>query len=274
MPGQPSFFSRCAHELYVGAISLLILFVVFSILEWAFYFRRIKKPWQATLLDLKYAFLGFLYPPFLDLVFAGVFGYIALQGRDNAHNPQVSAGAFVGELLALLLVRDIVVYVRHRIFHEPMAWAFHSIHHSSEEVNWLSAVRFHPVENLIETLAETLLFSFAYWWICVPAGVLSAAGIIIAVYNAFEHSNVRWTFGPLRYVLVSPVFHRWHHSDNPEAMNRNFAAMFSFIDLICGTFYMPIALRPDTTGLSIKEKQSHPKTFTGQILHPFKRTGT
>lgn len=271
MPQQPSFFSRCVHEVYQGAISLLIFFVVFFILERTFSLRKIKKPWRATLLDLQYAFLGFLYPPFVNLVFAGVFGYIALQGRGKAHNPQLAAGAFVGELLALLLARDILIYIRHRIFHIPVAWAFHSIHHSSEEVNWLSAVRFHPVEDLIETLAETFLFLFSFWVICVPAGVLSIAGIMIGVYNAFEHSNLPWTFGPLRYVLVSPVFHRWHHSDTPEAMNKNFAAMFSFIDLLCGTFYMPSTLKPDTTGLSKEEKQSHPRTFTGQILHPFKR---
>jgi sterol desaturase/sphingolipid hydroxylase (fatty acid hydroxylase superfamily) len=70
---------------------------------------------------------------------------------------------------------------------------------------------------------------------------------------------------------VSPVFHRWHHSDKPQARDKNFAAMFSLIDLICGTFYMPITLKPDTTGLSKEEKQSHPSTFAGQILHPFKR---
>jgi hypothetical protein len=119
MPQQPSFFSRCVHEIYTGAISLLILFVVFSILEWAFSLRKIKKPWQASLLDLQYAFLGFLYPPFLNLVFAGVFGYIALLGRGKAHNPQLAAGAFVGELLALLFVRDILVYIRHRVFTCP-----------------------------------------------------------------------------------------------------------------------------------------------------------
>ena len=31
-------------------------------------------------------------------------------------------------------------------------------------------------------------------------------------HSAFVHANLNWTFGPLRYVISSPVFHRWHHS--------------------------------------------------------------
>lgn len=271
MQPQVTFFHRCVHAVYLGAISLAIACVIFTVMERLFSFGRIKKPWRSTVLDLQYAFLGFLYPPVIHLVLSAVFAYIAIHGQGKTHNPGVSVAGFVGELLALLFVRDILIYIRHRIFHTRMVWAFHSIHHSSEEVNWLSAVRFHPIEDIIEGTGEALLFAFSYWVICVPAGVLSVAGITIALYNLMEHSNLRWSFGPLRYVFVSPVFHRWHHSDSKEAMNKNFAAMFSCIDLICGTFYMPAAIKPGRTGLGRTEQQTYPGTFIGQFIHPFKR---
>jgi len=34
---------------------------------------------------------------------------------------------------------------------------------------------------------------------------------------------------------VTPDFHHWHHSSDDEAIDRNYAAHFSFIDYIFGT---------------------------------------
>jgi len=101
--------------------------------------------------------------------------------------------------------------------------------------------------------------------------VLSAGSLVIGFYNLFIHSNLSWTFGPLRYVLVSPVFHRWHHSDATEATDKNFAAMFSCLDLALGTFYMPANSLPQTLGLSASEKTIHPRTLPGQLLYPFRK---
>jgi sterol desaturase/sphingolipid hydroxylase (fatty acid hydroxylase superfamily) len=193
-----------------------------------------------------------------------------LQLHPPAHYLDNAWPLLAAQLLGLLFARDCLIYLRHRIFHLRPVWAFHSIHHSSEEVNWLSAVRFHPAENMIEALGETLLFLGCQLIGFHPA-VLSAGAITIAFYNLFEHSNLRWTFGPLRYVFVSPVFHRWHHSDAPEAQDKNFAAMFSCIDLALGTFYMPMHAIPETTGLSTEEKGVHPRSFFGQLLYPLRR---
>src|ERR1700733_3672234 len=32
------------------------------------------------------------------------------------------------------------------------------------------------------------------------------------------HANLRWTLGPLRYVIAIPVFHGWHHPDGKGAL--------------------------------------------------------
>jgi len=232
--------------------------------------KSANKPWRAYLLDLQYALLAMLYPPFIYFILAALFAMISLRLYGTFHNPDLPWYIFAGELLAVLFVRDILIYIRHRIFHTRYVWAFHSIHHSSEDVNWLSAARFHPAENLIETAGEILLFI-----VCQVEGlepmVLSTAAFIIGFYNFFIHSNLRWTFGPLRYVLVSPVQHRWHHSDAPAAHDKNFAAMFSCLDLALGTFYMPKGVIPETTGLSPAEKSVHPSTFAAQLLYPFRK---
>jgi sterol desaturase/sphingolipid hydroxylase (fatty acid hydroxylase superfamily) len=265
-----SLLDRCSSSVIQGVIVLSIGFVLFSLIERIFSLSSAKKPFRSTLLDLQYAFISMLYPPFIYFIISAIFGYVTVQTQRTVHNPHFYWLIFVAELSAVLFARDCLIYLHHRIFHLRPVWAFHSIHHSSEEVNWISAVRFHPAENIIEASGEVLLFLVCDI-IGVEPAVLSLAAVTIGFYNLFIHSNLRWTFGPLRYVIVSPVFHRWHHSDLPEARDKNFAAMFSLLDLVLGTFYMPKDAMPETTGLSAQEKTIHPHTLGGQLLYPFRK---
>jgi sterol desaturase/sphingolipid hydroxylase (fatty acid hydroxylase superfamily) len=261
---------QCIASITRGIIVISIAFILFSLMERTFSFSRAKKPLRATLLDLQYAFISMLYPPFIYFILSAIFGFLALQIKGNPHNPHISPLFFAAQLFIVLFVRDCLIYIRHRIFHLRPVWAFHSIHHSSEEVDWLSAARFHPAESTIESAGEITLF-LCCKIIGFDSAALSVAGLLIGFYNMFIHSNLRWTFGPLRYVIVSPVFHRWHHSDTKEAADKNFAAMFSCIDLALGTFYMPKDSMPETVGLSAQEKPVHPRTLAGQLLYPFRK---
>lgn len=265
MTSLDHFLDQILASVLDGAKALAVAFLVFTVLERFFRLSRGRKPLAATMLDLKYAVLSMLYPPCIYALLAVVFGAGALQPRSS---PPAGPLAFTGQLFAVLFVRDCLIYARHRIFHLRPVWPFHSIHHSSEEVNWLSALRFHPAENIIETIAEILLFTGSAL-IGVDPRALFVAGITMGFYNLLVHSNLRLTFGPLRYVLVSPVFHRWHHSDAPAARDKNFAAMFSCIDLALGSFYLPKDELPVTVGLPAPERSSHPRTLHGQLAYPF-----
>jgi len=265
-----SFLRECGSAITQGVIALSVLFIVFSLIEKLFSFSPSRKPWRSTLLDLQYAFLAMLYPPFIYFILSAIFGFLALRFEPPPQSSHTLIPLFAAQFMVILFARDCLIYLRHRIFHLRQVWSFHSSHHSSEEVNWISAVRFHPAENMIETTSEILLFLGATMIGFYP-GVLSVAGLIIGVYNFFIHSNLRWTFGPLRYVFVSPLFHRWHHSDKIEAADKNFASMFSCIDLAFRTFYMPMSSMPHTTGLSDQEKAVHPRTFAKQLWYPFQK---
>ncbi len=270
-----SFLNQLIQSVTVSAVVLSIAFVVFALMERMFSLSTSKKSRRSTFLDVRYALLSMLYPPFISFIISAVIGLLAIKLTAPPPAPEAAFSAesllsFAGQLLALLFLRDFIIYLRHRIFHTRPIWAFHSIHHSSEEVDWLSAVRFHPVESMIEASGEVLIFLGFVLWGFSPT-VLSVGSFVIGFYNFFIHSNLRWTFGPLRYVLVSPVLHRWHHSDSPKAQDKNFAAMFSCIDLVLGTFYMPKDSMPLTTGLSKQERTVHPRTFRGQLLYPFRK---
>jgi sterol desaturase/sphingolipid hydroxylase (fatty acid hydroxylase superfamily) len=55
------------------------------------------------------------------------------------------------QALVLLLVLDFLFYVMHRLKHRwAWWWRLHETHHSSVELDWLAAARFHPLEKIID----------------------------------------------------------------------------------------------------------------------------
>lgn len=228
--------------------------------------QRLRRAGIGT--DLLY---WFLTPPVyallhLTIAYAALaaFGY---TGRDAHHrlldgSEWIAALPFWVQVLGILLLSDILQYWLHRLFHGSALWPFHAVHHSAVEVDWLTSVRFHPVNYLVSFTLPGVL--------CVVLGVPAQAFLIIGGFNAafsyLVHANLNWTFGPLRACIASPVFHRWHHTAEHAGLNRNFAPTFPFIDLAFGTFYMPARL-PARFGIG----DPVPESFPGQLLYPFRR---
>jgi sterol desaturase/sphingolipid hydroxylase (fatty acid hydroxylase superfamily) len=170
------------------------------------------------------------------------------------------------QCLLVLFLEDVFLYWMHRAFHTGWAWRFHAVHHSPRDLDWVSTERFHPLNNLLTfCLADiaVLLLGFA------PETLLILTPFNI-IYSTMVHANLNWTFGPLRYVFASPVFHRWHHTTEKEGLDRNFASTFPFLDVLFDTFYMPPGKLPEQFG---NGDPDFPEDFVGQLLHPFRRIG-
>ena len=58
-------------------------------------------------------------------------------------------------------------------------------------------------------------------------------------YGMYIHMDLDIDHGPFKYVFASPMFHRWHHADLPEAYGKNLSNFFPVFDVIGGTFYLP-----------------------------------
>jgi sterol desaturase/sphingolipid hydroxylase (fatty acid hydroxylase superfamily) len=171
------------------------------------------------------------------------------------------------QLLELLLLADLLAYGVHRLFHRGRLWRFHAVHHSSTHVDWLSSVRLHPVNDALTRIVQALpivLLGFD------PA-LLAAYVPLLTFYALFVHANVPWGFGPFRYLLASPAFHRWHHAAEEEGLNRNFAGLFPFIDVLFGTFHMPAGRAPERFGTP---EDDVPAGILAQLLYPFRRRMT
>ena len=142
-----------------------------------------------------------------------------------------------------------------------MLWKFHAIHHSSRDLDWLSASRLHPVNEVVTKLAQVVpLYLLGF-----RGEALASVVPILTFWAIFIHANVRWDFGPLRYVIATPRFHRWHHTSEEEGLDKNFAGLFPWIDLLFGTFYMPNR-QPVTFGV----RDDVPTGLLGQLAYPFR----
>ena len=153
-----------------------------------------------------------------------------------------------------LIGSDLMMYWMHRAFHRPAMWKYHAVHHSSEELDWISAARFHPVNIFLGSVAADVVLLLAG----ISPNVLVFLGPFTIAHSAFVHANLNWTLGPFRYVLASPVFHRWHHTAADRGGDKNFASTFPIIDVLFGTYYMPENEMPDAYGVA---DAAFPPTF-------------
>lgn len=168
------------------------------------------------------------------------------------------------QTVQVLVIADVGFYLVHRSFHAiPWLWKFHAVHHSIEELDWLAAHRVHPVDQIL-TKSASLIPCFALGYSEVA---LAAFAVIYHWQSILLHSNVRLNFGPLRWLIASPEFHHWHHSDHREAYDKNFAGQFAILDLVFGTAHMTRGQRPTKYGCT----DPVPHVYWQQLLYPFRQ---
>ena len=168
------------------------------------------------------------------------------------------------QILLFLLLADLLGYLAHRLLHSRYLWPVHAIHHSSTDVDWLSAVRMHPLNDVVTRVIQAtplVLFGF-------DASFLVGYVPALIFVSLLQHANVSWDFGPLRYLVVSPAFHRWHHAEAALGRERNFSGLFPVWDLLFGTLHLPSKPGPDRFGVSDADI---PDRFFGQLLYPLRR---
>jgi sterol desaturase/sphingolipid hydroxylase (fatty acid hydroxylase superfamily) len=170
---------------------------------------------------------------------------------------------FIPQLFLALFISDLFQWTAHYFFHKiPYLWRFHSVHHSIKEIDWLAGSRIHFVD-----LIGVRAFSFLPLYILGFSPTVFTTYLIIVSFQAvLAHSNTRINFGIFRYLIVTPQYHHWHHSDDPKAFNKNFAIHFPFIDMILGTYYPIGKSWPESTGLG---NVKFPKGFIKQFVFPF-----
>ncbi len=178
-----------------------------------------------------------------------------------AFRPVVSALPPVAQMLVGFVVFDLIIYWVHRWSHEvPFLWRFHSIHHSIETMDWVSAFRNHPIDGLI--IAPAVAFMLAAGFSLEVTGILTVVQILTGI---FLHANVRWRWRPLQRIVITPDFHHWHHANETDAINSNYSVFLPAWDMLFGTWYMPPDRRPQVYGVD----EDVPRSMMAQMAYPF-----
>ena len=249
------------------SVWLVLLVAIFVPLERLFALRPAKL-WRAqTAGDLGWYFVNSIVPAAIIAIPLAALARL-LAGLDPLGLYSAVLTWPLGvKLLAALAVNDVGAYWYHRWSHRsPFLWRFHSVHHSAEHVDWLTNTRDHPVDMVFTRMAGLVPVYLLGLGQPTPGAATDTAAIITVAgifWSFLIHANLRWRFGPLEWLVSTPAFHHWHHT-NDEHRDRNFAAIFPLIDRLFGTLHLPKTW-PPVYGVDTPVSP----TFTGQLLDPF-----
>jgi lathosterol oxidase len=164
------------------------------------------------------------------------------------------------------VVADLAEYAIHYAFHKvPWLWRFHAIHHSSKALDWIAGSRSHLVDDVV-----VRAFILAPMMLIFPHDINVAYLFFVTIHATWTHCNFGPTVKWLEPFLIQARYHHWHHTSQKEALDKNFAIHFPWIDRIFGTHYLPAGDRwPDTYGL---HNEPIPRGFWAQFFYPFVRT--
>ncbi len=253
---------------YIGLdwfiLDLLGSTLIFVFVEKLFALRRdqpvFRPEWQTDFhhFIVNHLLVGFVLLA-VNLLVHRLFGWAANDGVRG----WVQGLNFWVALFLIILVADLVQYWTHRAYHEvPLLWRLHAVHHSTKHMDWLAGSRQHLLEVLITrtmVLAPVYVLGFS-------KDVIDAYIVVVGFQAVFNHANVSVRLGPLRYLIVTPNFHHWHHSQDDEAIDRNYAAHFAFLDHLFGTAVQSDRKWPERYGV---QGDYVPDGFLKQFAFPF-----
>ncbi len=246
---------------------VFILVLLFISIEQFFSLRPkqpiFRKAWKTDIYHFFFSHLLIHFSSFL-IISPSLTLSKYLQGPRWVVHP-----SFWLQFLEIVCVADFTQYWVHRLFHEvPFLWKFHSIHHSSEELDWLANSRLHLGDVVITrtfTLVPLFLLQF-------EAEVLKAYLIFVAFWATFLHANCSFRLIWLDSLVATPFYHHWHHAKIRGAENKNYSVHLPIFDILFGTYYFPqpgiLLSWPEKYGLQGKR---FPQTFLKQVIYPFKQ---
>lgn len=250
------------QALLVTAASFGFLLAVFRPLEWAFPAngkqRFFRPEWWTDLCFFlgQYLFWGGAVLGVLTHYRQWLLSFIS-----SDFQTLVGSQPWWLQAIEVLFLSDFLIYWGHRLQHTlPVLWRFHAVHHSAEHLDWLAAHREHPLDTVYTmTLINTPAIVLGF-----PLDTLAALMAFRGIWAIYIHSNVRLPIGPIRVLIGAPELHHWHH--DRDRLAGNYANVSPLMDVLFGTYVCP-----DNEPQAFGVKEHIPRTYLGQIFHPFKK---
>jgi sterol desaturase/sphingolipid hydroxylase (fatty acid hydroxylase superfamily) len=176
-------------------------------------------------------------------------------------------------IVPAVLAIDALDWLAHLSNHRITSlWRLHAVHHSQEELSILTTFRAHPLVHVSFLISAVPVLAIASNAV-TPAAVFTA----YACLGALPHANVRWTYGKAGAILISPAYHRIHHSATGR-LDINLGTVFTIWDMLSRRAVFPVAGKAIVvTGLSGRpvpveqsgERPRFARTFLTQWAEPF-----
>jgi sterol desaturase/sphingolipid hydroxylase (fatty acid hydroxylase superfamily) len=249
---------------------LMLLGAIFIPLERLFALRPGKIFRPAFLTDIGYYFLNGVVPAMVLSMPLGLAAWVAHRLMPSTVAVTFAHWPVALRIFTTLVLAEIGLYWGHRWCHEiPLLWRFHAVHHSPTHVDWLVNTRGHPVDFIFTRLCGLMpLYALGLGTpVDGDTGVIALLVLFLGpIWGFFIHANVRWRFGPLEWLIATPAFHHWHHTnDGAAVINKNYAPMWPWIDRLFGSLYLPPNRQPVVYGTDLAVAPG----IVGQLLDPF-----
>ncbi len=216
-------------------------------------------PLRAQSERLRHVFLNSALFLVARIIFFGV-SLLALE-RLAFYSLKSSFGAWF--IVYVFVLSDLSVYWWHRLNHRiPFFWRFHQVHHADQFLDFSTALRFHFGELTLSYFVRGALFlmlGFEVQEVLLYNLVLTAA-------NLFHHSNIALPEKleiMLSKLMVTPKFHRTHHSLFLSRTDSNYSALWVGWDYLFGSYSGIIAT--DVVGVPYLKKTE----IKSDLLLPF-----
>ncbi len=247
-------------------LSLFFSALVFIPLEQYLARRQVPVLRSGWRTDVTYFFMSHVLVQFVLILVTASTSTVAAAVAIPAVKDLVGSLPVGAQFVLAVFVADLAQATLHRAYHRiSTLWRFHSVHHSSRDLDWLAGSRVHLVETVLTrsiVLLPLMVLGFS-----TPA--VNAYVILVGLQAVVAHANIGVRFGWLEYVLVLPRYHHWHHARHVDYWDRNYAIHLPLVDMLMGSFKLPRdGSWPEEYG--VLRLETVPQGIVAQHLMPFR----
>ena len=247
-------------------LSLFFSALVFIPLEQYLGRRKVSVLRPGWRTDVTYFFMSHVLVQFFLILVTATTSTVAAAVAIPEVRDVVGSLPGWAQFVLAVFVADLAQATLHRAYHRiSTLWRFHSVHHSSRDLDWLAGSRVHLIETVLTrsiVLLPLMVLGFS-----TPA--VNAYVILVGLQAVVAHANIGVSFGWLEYVLVLPRYHHWHHARHIDYWDRNYAIHLPLVDMLMGSFKLPRdGSWPEEYG--VLRLETVPQGIVAQHLMPFR----
>ncbi len=213
---------------------LLPYLIILPLIEIAWYTRNGRRyAWGESISSLVIMGLKRLLTPALAVGMVVALGEL-ISPYKVFNLPTYSDGKLhIWNSVALFFALEFVYYWYHRFSHEiRWLWATHSVHHSSNGINFFTSARL----SITGDIERNLIFMCPLLFLGFDAESLIVGYSLNLLYGFWIHTEMFPRLGPLEWILNTPSHHRIHHASNINFLDANYGGVLIIFDRMFGTF--------------------------------------